>query len=807
MAESKKDILKMAMIFTQEGRWDKAISEYKKLLTLDPTDYNIHNMLGDVFAKKEDDTLAYESYITSAEAYAKQGLADKASVIYKKIGKLNIDKLSETDRQKAMLIKRNSVAEKFIEDGQVDKAIGEYKEILKINPANFDTYQKLGELFSQTGDQKEALNYYRKIVDVYFKNRLYKKALPIYQKILELQPDSIVTREKIAEIYEREENESEAKREYLNLAEYYWSQHDIEKTDYFAQKAIDFKSIEAHYFKGVTLLEKKDYAEAKKELEMLLKFKANHTAALFSLAEINMETGQVDEAIKTLEKAAKADPDNTDGFLLLGEVLTKKGMKKEASLKYLMAINTFARKNEKEKAEMLALKVLEQDPDNIDLLLKIAELASQTGKKKDAADAYIKISDIYNKEGNTEKAQENYKLAQEMDPAHPKIVAAAKNLGAAQVKKYEAKPDRMPTFAADEDVIEQPPQKNEPAKQDIFSRPAPKIQMGYFNDAFEQAPAAKGSNPFLRPEPVSQPEHIIELSELGDMLVDKPVKADTIKQDVIPKKDAVPEARQQEFGQQTREDVPSLIAMADSLVLSGSFDEAIEMYQKGLSLDPGNASIKDKLNRAYSRYAGVPLPDPAEKRKAEEAAARKAQEEERRKNEEEDKRKRLETAKLKAEQENKKKEEQAKEAQLNEARTKEAADRELQAKEAQRKKEEEQAGKRQNEEKRKREEELSKKRAEEKKKAPAPEPEEIIEEPEISDDFATVTTAEIFMKQGLLTEAEKILKRILTKDTENMEAKIRLDELKKLMADMQQEETKPEKEPDKGPKGSKVSYI
>jgi hypothetical protein len=331
--------------------------------------------------------------------------------------------------------------------------------------------------------------------------------------------------------------------------------------------------------------------------------------------------------------------------------------------------------------------------------------------------------------------------------------------------------------------------------------------MGYFNDAFEQAPAAKGSNPFLRPEPVSQPEHIIELSELGDMLVDKPVKADTIKQDVIPKKDAVPEARQQEFGQQTREDVPSLIAMADSLVLSGSFDEAIEMYQKGLSLDPGNASIKDKLNRAYSRYAGVPLPDPAEKRKAEEAAARKAQEEERRKNEEEDKRKRLETAKLKAEQENKKKEEQAKEAQLNEARTKEAADRELQAKEAQRKKEEEQAGKRQNEEKRKREEELSKKRAEEKKKAPAPEPEEIIEEPEISDDFATVTTAEIFMKQGLLTEAEKILKRILTKDTENMEAKIRLDELKKLMADMQQEETKPEKEPDKGPKGSKVSYI
>ena len=772
VAENKKDILKMAMIYTQEGRWDKAISEYKKLLTLDPTDYNIYNMLGDVYAKKEEDMLAYEAYITAAEAYAKQGLADKSGVIYKKIGKLNVDKLSDAEKQKAMLIIRNTVAEKFIEDGQIDRAIQEYREITKISPANFETYQKLGELYSQKGDQTEALNCYRKIVDIYFKNRLYKKALPIYQKILELQPDSVATREKIAEIYEREGNESDAKREYLNLAEYYWALRDMEKTDYYAQKAVDFKSIEAHYFKGVALLHKKEYNEAKKELDMLLKFKANHTGALFAMAEIYKETNQPDEAIKILEKAAKAEPDNTDGFLLLGEELTKKGLKKEASAKYLAAINIFARKNDKENAAQLTIKVLEQDPDNIDLLQKLTELSSQLGKKKDAADALLKISDIYNKEGNREKAQENYKLAQEMDPAHPKIVAAAKSLGLAPPPRPEVKlkPDRMPSFAdlntASEPAAPAAP-KPESVKSDIFSQPAPKIQMGYFNEGFEAAPP-KPANPFMRPEPSKKPERIIELSELGDMVVDPPRRP------------------AHEFTQQTRDDVPSLIAMADSLVKTGSFDEAIEMYQKALALEPGNASIKNKLNRAYSEYAGVPLPDPAVA--AREAEKKNRADEEARirmEKEESEKKKAQEAAKSKEDDEKKKHEAQAKEEQ----RKKEEDDK---------KKIEAQAAKK------KEEEELAKRRAEEKKKAEAPAP---VEEPEISDDFATVTTAEIFMKQGLLTEADKILKRILVRDPENMEAKMRINELKKLMAEMGEEAPKPGKEDDKGPKGGKVSYI
>ena len=76
-------------------------------------------------------------------------------------------------------------------------------------------------------------------------------------------------------------NEADAKREYLSLAEYYWKNKNVEKTDYYAQKAIDFKSIEAHYLKGAALAAKGKHDDAKKELEMILKFKANHINAKY----------------------------------------------------------------------------------------------------------------------------------------------------------------------------------------------------------------------------------------------------------------------------------------------------------------------------------------------------------------------------------------------------------------------------------------------------------------------------------------------------------------------------------------------
>ncbi|MCE5299455.1 MAG: tetratricopeptide repeat protein [Spirochaetia bacterium] len=857
MAENKKDILKMAMVYTQEGRWDKAIAEYKKLLTLDPTDYNIYNTLGDVYTKKGEDAAAYQCYILASEAYAKQGLADKSLIINKKISRLNPEKLPENDRKNAILIRRTIEAERMLEEGNIDSAIEEYKEILKINQAGFDIYQKLGELYTKKGDNKEALTYYKKIVDVYFKNRLYKKALPIYQKILEIQPDSIVTREKIAEIYEREGNESDAKREYLNLAEYYWKERNVEKTDFFAQKAVDFKSIEAHYFKGVALVMKKEYTEARKELEMLLKFKANHSGALLCLAEIYRDTGAVDDCLATLNKLVKLDPQNTDAQILLGETYRGKGNKKEASAAFMAAVSGLCENKEIDRAIELINRVLMDDQENVELLGKLADIANKANRKKDAADAYIKISDIYKKENMQDKAQEFYKMAQDINPAHQTIVDRARGVAASygpQQVPPAAKPAPPPAEVKPAGWRPPPSMESIPV---IDLGPVPpktgglKIQRNTFD--FNMPPPPAHPKPAAPPEQPRQqqpePPSMEPLPDFMSIPIDIPLpqspqprkKPDAgaplpeidfsaMKRPTEPVKSPPPKQEQEPFfaqPQQTKEDVPALIAMADSLIKTGAFDEGIEMYQKALAIDPDNQGIKTKLNAAYSRYAGIPVApekpkeDPAGK-VAEEAARKRAEEEASKKRADDEAKKKAEAEaaeKLKKETEdNRKKEAQTA---LADARKKFEADN---AAAAAKKKAEEEASKKMADEeavkkkadaesadkKKKEEEERTRKEETAKKEQVSMHTEEeLVEEPEISDDFATVTTAEIFMKQGLLTEAEKILNRILKKDMENMEARMKLDELKKIMTDLNIEEPKEEKKGDKGGpgKGSKVSYI
>ena len=759
-AESKKNIVKMAMIYSQEGKWDKAIGEYKKLLTLDPTDFNVHNMLGDAYSKKGKDDLAYQEYIVAAEAYIKQGLADKANIIYKKIGRLDSNKLSDKDRQKQILIKKHTMAEKLIENGEIDKAIETYKEIIKLSPANFDTYQKLGELYFEKGETEEALSYYKKIVDIYFKNRLYKKALPIYQKILEIQPDNISIREKIAEIFEREGNESDAKREYLNLAEHYWKERNIDKTDFYAQKAVEFKSIEAHYLKGAALYAKQEYGEAKKELEMLLKFKANHSGALGIMAGVYKETGQVDEAINTFNKVVKAEPENTEAQEALGELYIQKGNKKDAVAQLLVAVNVYNKKHEYDKASDVLHKILGQEPENVEVLQKLGEICSNQKKKKEAADVYIKISEIYTKEKMEDKAKEYYKMAEEMDPAHPKIVEKAKKLAEKKAPPPPKEPPAPPKAQAPAPAPPKPQEKIEPLP-DL-------MEIKKVADKPGQPPPPP--TPKTPPPPAQKPQQPPAASKSFKPLPDIEIVAQGSAVPKKPPEKAPPPPPREDFKvpEQTKDDIPALIAMADSYIKTGSFDEGIEMYQKALTLDPNNDQLKKKLNEAYSKYAGVPAPGSAE-------AKKKKEDEEKKKKAEADKKKKEDDEKKKKDEEDKKKKE---------------------------------------DEEKKKKESAAKAAAPPPKEAPGDKPaekeeeeEEFIEE-EISDDFVTVTTAEIFMKQGLYSEAEKILRKIMKQDPANIEAKMKLDEIVKLKAETEQKgvNVKDNDAPKKG-KQSKVSYI
>ncbi|MEK6538035.1 MAG: tetratricopeptide repeat protein, partial [Nitrospirota bacterium] len=89
MSIDKSKILEAAQQYTIRGQIQKAIEEWKKLITDTPNDANIYNTIGDLCLKYQttergtEDAISY--YIKAAEIFESSGFALKAIAVYKKV--------------------------------------------------------------------------------------------------------------------------------------------------------------------------------------------------------------------------------------------------------------------------------------------------------------------------------------------------------------------------------------------------------------------------------------------------------------------------------------------------------------------------------------------------------------------------------------------------------------------------------------------------------------------------------------------------------------------------------------------------
>ncbi len=352
----------MAYIYSQEGRWEKAIAEYKKLIKLDPEDFNAQNMMGDVYVKKGEAQPAFESYWIASEAYSRLGQMEKAGVVYRKIAKLDPKLLTPESQKKQVVFQKLAEGDAALEAGEFDRAIEAYQAVLQLDPERFDIFQKLGDLHLRKGELEKAVRQYKDIADIYFKNKLHKKAAPIYKKIIELDPSDVDAHAAMGEIHAKSGNESDAKKEYLLIAEAMLNKGDLDTAMNFAKKAVALKSIEAYFYLGQVLFKQGKFDEAKAEYEKLLRVKSNHAGALISMGQIQLKAGSADEALKNFEKALKVDKNNLEAYELAAAQLAVKGQNQQAAVYLAEASAIAAMGNQTERAAELAQRAKGLDP-------------------------------------------------------------------------------------------------------------------------------------------------------------------------------------------------------------------------------------------------------------------------------------------------------------------------------------------------------------------------------------------------------------------------------------------------------------
>jgi tetratricopeptide (TPR) repeat protein len=173
---TKKDkTLAAAQKFLERGQLDKALAEFAKVVQEDPKDTR--------------------TWLKMAELHAKRGAADQATEIYLKTGEL------------------------YTEQGFFQKAVAVYKNVLKLSPSYVQGHAKLAEVFKRLGLISDAVQQYELAAFAYQKTGRPAEALGSLRAIVELTPDNVVSRIKLAESASQSGATEEAIQEFARAAD------------------------------------------------------------------------------------------------------------------------------------------------------------------------------------------------------------------------------------------------------------------------------------------------------------------------------------------------------------------------------------------------------------------------------------------------------------------------------------------------------------------------------------------------------------------------------------------------------------
>ena len=219
MAIDKNAITKEAQKYAAKGQFDKAIAEWKKIVKESPNDPNLFNTIGDLCLKKDSKTEAVEAYKRAGDLLAADGFTSKAIALYKKV--LNIDPsqidvhiiLGDMNVEKGLignaLENYKFVYSHYTKHKQVAKSLEILQKMANMKP-DIALRLKLADMYAKEGMKSEAAQSYLEAADVHMSKDAFQEARELFKKVLALDPDNKAVYYKAGVIYYKEGKFNEA---------------------------------------------------------------------------------------------------------------------------------------------------------------------------------------------------------------------------------------------------------------------------------------------------------------------------------------------------------------------------------------------------------------------------------------------------------------------------------------------------------------------------------------------------------------------------------------------------------------------
>ncbi len=570
--DDKKSIVKLAHIYSQEGQWDRALNEYRKILALDPDDMNTHGILGDIYVKKDLVPAAYEAYTRSVNGFVARNQIDKAMSIYRKLAKLNASKLMEDARAKVAFAQHYVKIDESLQTEKFDQAVDMMGKILKARADDPVVLAKLLELELMIAEMPPSVLLYQNFGDLFLKHNILDKAQMMFKRISELDTKDRSVRANLAQLHAKQGQDSEAKKEYLSLAEEALAEDKLDEAVGYAQKAIELKSVEANYVTGFVLFKKQKWAEAKAEFEKLLRIKVNHLGALVHIGKVLDVLGQPDKAKEFFHKALMIDKEGVLAQEAWAEFCVKHKEKETAIPALTVLLDKAILDHQTERAVKFAKMLAALEPEAIFPQAKLVQLLQSAGDMNGASEACRTLASVYQKSNQYEGAIEYLEKAVELNPGI-----------AGEIERIliELRQKIQPP------VIEVPP---EAIQQPLISEPVPVEEV----------------QTELPPDPVQGKEVKEEILE--ELVVIEEEK--DIFTDPLPGLESLLKTEAQKPAEatilplmpDTLEAYAAELQTAEMCIKQGLLKAAIDIYHQLLEVDPGLNEIRQKLNEVNAVY-------------------------------------------------------------------------------------------------------------------------------------------------------------------------------------------------------------
>ena len=207
----KNKIIEGAAKLVAKGAYDKAIKEYQKVLDADPRDVRVLQKMGELFQKKNDNVQAAAFFTRVAECYSGDGFFLKAVALYKQVLRLNPElvevnlKLAELHQQLGLLTEAMAFFQTVVahheKRGDTRATFDTLKKMVDLDPENVASRLKLAELYAREGMGGEALLEFRRAADYFQKNGRADERLRVLERIAALEPDNVPMARDLARDY------------------------------------------------------------------------------------------------------------------------------------------------------------------------------------------------------------------------------------------------------------------------------------------------------------------------------------------------------------------------------------------------------------------------------------------------------------------------------------------------------------------------------------------------------------------------------------------------------------------------------